>query len=446
MRRRPSVSSDAVLVAAFATLTACGGGSGSHAAPNLLLITVDTLRADHLSTYGHERPTSPRIDALALSGVVFEDAQAHASWTLPAMASLMTSHVSTTHGCWTMEDRLDDSYPTLAELLSDAGWTTAGVPSHTFIGSRYGFAQGFDDFDEELVKEQEALSHRAITSDKVSDKGIAWLNQHAGSDRPFFLWLHYFDPHERYLRHEEFTRRVATPSRKEVSLYDGEIAFTDHHIGRVLDTLDALGITDRTLVVLTADHGEEFGDHGGVSHGDTLFTEVVRVPLILRVPGVAPARVAGTVRIIDVLPTVLELLDVPVPVVAGASLAPALAGESLAPRPALGELRLREGKHVDSLTFGRWKLVVDLSGDRTLLFDREMDPTETMDVAAMEPDVVDELSSHLQILIGQAALVGESFQQGAHVELDDNDRAMLDDLGYTGDQSGAPRSARDPNE
>ncbi|MHC4894826.1 MAG: sulfatase, partial [Planctomycetota bacterium] len=272
--------------------------------PNVLLLTVDTLRADMTEPYGDAAPISPALQELAAGAVVFEEAWSGSSWTLPSLASLHTGLHSSVHGAWQFSDVLGWDFDTLAERLTAAGWDTAAVVNHVFLGRKHGLNQGFVHYDDELV-EDFGKSHEAITSDTVSDRGIAWLEAKASADdgRPWFLWLHYFDPHEVYQRHDRYAPTFGDET--DLERYRGEIAWTDEHLGRVLASLETLGLAEDTVVVLTADHGEEWEEHGGLGHGHTLYGELVRVPLVIRAPGVEPARIAERVSTLDVAPTVL---------------------------------------------------------------------------------------------------------------------------------------------
>lgn len=371
MRR---TSASGLLVLSLAT--ACGAADPASRT-NVLLITVDTLRADHLGIYGYDRPTSPRLDAWAESAVVFDSAQASSSWTLPGLASLLTSHYTSTHGCWEFVSTLDPSFQTWAEILCAAGYDTAAVASHAFLGRGFGLSQGFVHYDDDLVHSM-VKSHQAISSPGVSERGIRFLQNKAAlpGEAPFFLWLHYFDPHEEYLAHEGFSETFGLQA--EVDLYDGEIAFTDHHIGRVLDALDELQLADETLVVFTTDHGEEFLDHGETRHGHTLFGELVHTPLLVRAPGIGPRRCDQVVRSIDVLPTVLDLLDIAPPLAQrGVSLAPLLLGGSTPQLAALAELGRDPSNDMASLLHRPWKLVVDRAADEVSLYHVIDDPQES---------------------------------------------------------------------
>jgi hypothetical protein len=177
---------------------------------NLLFISIDALRADRLGAWGYGRATSPHIDGLAREAVVFENAQAQSSWTLPTLASVMTSLYSSTHRCWSLFDRLGEAYETLAERLHAEGWKTAAVASHLYLSRRYGLHQGFESYDESLVEETLAKSHEAITSPQVTEKGLRWLAERRDEAEPWFLWLHYFDPHALYLAHEDVSATSTT--------------------------------------------------------------------------------------------------------------------------------------------------------------------------------------------------------------------------------------------
>ena len=397
---------------------------------NLLLITVDTLRADHLGTYGYARSTTPELDRLAAQSVVFEQAYASSCWTLPTLASLMTSQFASTHGCVSDATGLSPGFETLAERLGAAGFRTAAVVTHIFLDRRYGLHQGFDSYDDELVRSTFDESHRAITSPTITEKGLALLEACASApDERWFLWLHYFDPHSHYQAHPQ----VADFGPEEIDLYDSEIAFTDRAVGRVLARLDELGLAERTVVALLADHGEEFEDHGGKGHRFTLYNEVLRVPMMVRVAGIPPRRVESPVRTVDLAPTLLELLAVGTAGdMAGESLLPSLHGAPVPARPALGELQGRKVRR-NVLVLGRWKLVQDLREKKTELFDLALDPLEREDRSAEQGEVVSALTRELAILRRSALRRREDvFGPPVRVELGEADHATLQELGYGG--------------
>jgi len=411
-----------------ACLLALGCGEPTDSPQNLLLITIDTLRVDHLGAWGYERRTSPGIDALAAQSVVFEEARSQSSWTLPSLASLMTSFYTSTHGCWDFDSRLSDSFTTLAEILTDNDYATAGVASHIFLAERYALNQGFQEYDQDLVLEGFA-SHAQITSPRITDKGIAWLAGRRHDPAPWFLWLHYFDPHAAYKRHPDISEAFGV--ERPVDLYDGEIAFTDRAVARLLARLAELDLAKQTIVVLTADHGEEFYDHRGKLHGKTLYHEVIRVPLMIRAPGYAPRRVRGAVRSVDLLPTLLELMGLPPPVEAeGLSLVSAMRGAPLDARPVLTEVQSTQYGKSESLAVGRWKLIRRDPEPSMLLFDLEADPEEKRNVAAEHPELVAELIEQMESTTKRARALSTHYGGPLRLQLSPNETKSLRQLGY----------------
>jgi arylsulfatase A-like enzyme len=418
----------AIVVALAVSLLLCAGcGPAEPQRRNLLLVSVDTLRADHLGAYGRQPSPTPGLDRLAASGTLFLEARATTSWTLPSLASLMTSLHASSHGCWDFRSRLDGSFETLADLLYAAGFETAAIASHTFLGEAFGLQQGFAHYDTDLVRPNLKASHQAVTSPELTDRAVAWLRQRGGGAARWFLWVHYFDPHADYELHEGISEAFGTGTLHE--RYVGEVAFTDRAIGRLLEALEDLGLADETVVVVTADHGEEFGEHGGISHGRHLYREVLHVPLLVRAPGFPPGRAAGTVSLVDVLPTALELLGLPVPEgLQGRSLVPALRGEALAPRPALAELRLYAGQHGESLELDGWKLVRGRGREAPQLFDVRSDPGDERDVAAEHPEVVARLAGLLEAAVREAEAGGPTVR--ATAPLGAEELRSLRELGY----------------
>lgn len=441
-------------------LVACGSEPAPNR-PNLLLLTVDTLRADHLSGYGYARPTSPALDRFFESAVVFDDAYANSSWTLPSLASLLTSLLPSAHGCINHKSRLGSSFRTLAEILRDAGYATHGIASHTFLGRAYGLQQGFETFDDELALNLR-MSHLATSSPQVTQKAVHWLDERArtgGPRHPWFLWAHYFDPHYVYIERPAAAAQLGIEGEQPVDLYDEEIAFTDHQIGIVFARLEQLGLSDSTVVVFTSDHGEAFGEHGHDQHGSNLFREVTQVPLAIRAPGFAPRHVASPAQGVDLLPTVLDLLGVEIdddpdgPIRAGRSLVGAMRGEATEPEPMLLETELGRAFHAQALIDGRWKLIADRTGgivrsatgaptlrprgsepaEPTLwLFDRELDPNDRVDVSHDYPDVVLRMRAELDALSLRArARDGRNAPADSErAELSPEELSALQELGY----------------
>lgn len=271
---------------------------------NVVFIIVDTLRADRLGCYGYKRNTSPNIDKFAAGAELFENHHSHSPWTMPSIASIITSLVPRDHGITNWQQPLDEKFLTLAEYLKANGYYTHCIASHTVFKPRFHFDQGYDNYDISVL--EKGYPSTVTTSQEISDRAIEALNGMA--DKPFFLFLHYFDPHNDYLPHAKFDFGK-TPS----DLYDGEIAFTDHHIGRFLDALFASKFVENTIVIFTADHGEEFHDHGGTKHSKTLYEEVLHTPLIIKAPGIKPAGIRTRVAETDIGPTLLTMLGLPIP-------------------------------------------------------------------------------------------------------------------------------------
>jgi arylsulfatase A-like enzyme len=395
-----------------------GGGSKKTAATrpaaagnslNVLLVTIDTLRADHLGAYGYRRRTSPRIDALARRGVVFDQAYTYWPKTRGSFVAILTGRLASQSGYGKTHPLLLDFNPTLASVLKAAGYDTAATVDNPNVASSLGYAKGFDGYREtweekRLVTEMDRA--RAITAD-----GVRRLRA-ATPEKPFFLWLHYVNPHAPYeppapwdgaffdpdaargpaLRpvdgfHGGAPKQWATPGKPlgwYVARYDGEIAAADAEVGQVIDALDASPARDHTLVVLTSDHGESLGEHEYYfDHGEDLFDPSIRIPLIVAGPGVvAGGRSDVLATTLDVLPTVLDAVKVSYPPdLAGVSLLPATRGEQ---RPDRRRLQGQNDRNLLAAWDRRFKIVATPLGDgaRYALYDRQTDPGETRDASA----------------------------------------------------------------
>lgn len=408
-------------------LLALGGcGTGESRAPwNVLLIVVDTLRPDHLGVYGYERDTSPVLDALAARSLVLERAYAQSSWTKPSVASLLTSLYPNRHRVLleSPADRLADDLLTLPEVLQAAGYRTAAISRNPHIQPGTGFSQGFGDFRGRpgwIWSDNNAL---------VALDAVDFLRG-TRRDRPFFLYVHFLDPHDPFippprcrgafveglssthpdvqagrvfrLLDEDDGERLRAPLARSdlaylIALYDAEICAVDAAIGSMLDELERSDLAQRTLVVVTADHGEGFLEHDRLRHGYDLYDEAIRVPLILHVPGAAP-RVEGEaiVQQIDLAPTLLDVLGVPIPSsFEGRSFAPLLEGaEPERPAIAVAETAWR-GLRRRALRTADWKLVVDHADGSVELYDLHSDPGEHRDVSAERPEIAERLAAQL---------------------------------------------------
>jgi len=288
---------------------------------NVLLITVDTLRADHISCYGYSRRTTPHIDELASQGIRFSRAYTVIPLTGPAHLSLFTSRYPQEHGAVRNGTAPSDErkYPALPQLLRRRGYQTAAFISAWPLTARLTHLdRWFDHYDENLNRRYQLFNSSRYAED-VTPPAIDWLKKHSGASKPFFLWVHYFDPHSPYDLRSAYANwpegSAANPKEdsdrsERVRAYDSEIAYTDHHIGLLLKTLDDLGLRGSTLVALLADHGESLGEHDYVGHGRHLFENIIRIPMIWRVPeAMSGAKVINTpVSILDVTPTIMDLI------------------------------------------------------------------------------------------------------------------------------------------
>jgi arylsulfatase A-like enzyme len=357
-------------------------------AKNVMLIVVDTLRADHLGTYGFERPTSPNLDALAAKSTVFERMYSHAPWTMPSMASYMTSLTPRDHGVFKWTHHLDEQFPTLAEALQTAGFHTMAVVSHIIFEREYGFAQGFDHYDRTVL--DMGHPHKVISSEAVTDKAIEALKARP-SDQPFFLWTHYFDPHADYIKHEAYDF-----GDEKVDRYDSEIRYTDEHIGRLLDYMESEGLMEDTVIAFVSDHGEEFKEHGHIGHTRTLFDELIRVPFIVYAPGLEPARNDEVVGGIDVAPTLLRLVGVRPPNGFDGQVIEIEDG-AFAPQPGRAVIsETRRSGNLRGVTHGEFKFVRDHKNDRSRLYHLPTDRREKRNVASSNPDELHALALRIR--------------------------------------------------
>lgn len=437
-------------------VAACGPpGSASDPRPDVVWIVVDTLRADRVGAFGSERGLTPRLDRFCASGVTFTDAQAHAPWTLPSIASMLTSRLPPEHGAGGFLgpdlrahfEALGPEARTLQEVLAERGWESAAITNVTFLTEAFGVVQAFDELDAQAFESN--LEVRS--AGKTTDAALRWLAARDERAPPGFLFVHYFDPHAVYdppaaerarfapdvpddfrfgtredlarLRRGRLELEPAVVARAE-RLYDAEVAYVDRELGRLLDALSA---RPATIVVWTSDHGEEFLDHGGFEHGHTVYGELLHVPLAIAAPGLDPARVDAPVGLIDVAPTVLELAGLPSePAFLGRSLVPAIGGDD-APRALYAEGNMW-GPKKTSLRLGSWKLVTsDRPGAAPELYALDRDPAETEDLARRELARVEELEDQL-------AALRRSFEvtRGERTELDPAARRALEQLGYLG--------------
>lgn len=390
----------------------------------VVLVVVDTLRADHMSLYGYDRDTTPHLREWAESGSVYDQAVATSSWTLPTFGSIHTGHWPTGHRAgqripkapWWKRNALAESLATLAEILRDSGFATGAVVNNDFLKPHLGMGRGFQHYD---VAARGGPSARSAGTSV--DLALAWFD----ANRPdaFFFELHLLDPHLPYRAPPPFQGRftagladsVSRPigSAKKIrrkladlsaadrafitAAYDEEIAYTDEQIHRFFEGLAERGFWQRSLVIVTADHGEELFDHGGFEHGHTMYQELLRIPLMFWGPSVKPRRESRPVSVIDLLPTVLEAVGAEARLgLPGVSLWGNLTkGRRLPRRSLIAEGTLYGGER-KALVRLPWKLVLNERFQTTVLFNLEQDPGETVDLSAEEPEIAERLLSELR--------------------------------------------------
>lgn len=276
--------------------------------PNIILISVDTLRADRLSGYGYDRRTSPAIDALMNEGIRFGDAMTTIPLTGPAFSSVMTSHYPHETGATRNGLPMDNSFPTLSEILKRQGYATGAIISNwTLKHDISGMNRGFDHYNDDLKSRRNIAFGEQDASD-VTDLALAWIDEHRGK-RPFFAWVHYSDPHAPYELRKQFKFKLRNGEKEDSPSYryDTEVAYADCHIGRFLRGLEARGIKNDALIIFLADHGESLGEHNYIGHGRQVYQPIIRVPLAIAGPGIGRGTFSSAnVSLLDVMPTILS--------------------------------------------------------------------------------------------------------------------------------------------
>ena len=354
--------------------------------PNILLITVDTVRADHLGIYGYKRDTSPNLDALGRRGVVFEQARSAGPSTRFSVAPMLTSKWFTelhrTRGEW---PRILEDEVFLAERLKALGYTSAAFHSIRYLRPMYGLNQGFDHYSVACL-DQRGPPLKMISSDFITDETLAYADAHLVDhpDKPFFLWAYYGDPHSVYRSHPGFAFGPLYRDR-----YDGEIAFADHHIGRLLEGLKARGLDRDLIVIMMSDHGEGLDpakDHGTKYHSKNLYDELVHVPFLWAGAGMEHRRVATPVSLIDLVPTLLELIGAPPdPALRGTSLVPLMRGEDAPHPPVFFEKHRAQDEPQKGMVLWPYKVIMVMPYSHVSIFDLAHDPHEQTDISRTMP-------------------------------------------------------------
>ncbi len=424
---------------------------------SFLLIVVDSMRADHLGTYGYPRATSPRIDALAENGIVFTNAISQAPWTKPSVASLFTSTYTSVHRVLYSKQMIDGEersdilnakFETMAEAFRSGGFATGGFGMKIHLRPPFGFDQGF-----------EGYNMHARRAEKINRHALSWLRS-AGADR-FFMYIHYNDPHYPYNPRAGYGRFGTTRPRVQINgdtkrafrggvlelsqndirqlvdLYDGEILYTDKYLGELIDSIESMGYSN-LFVIVTADHGEEFLEHGDITHGQSLYSELVRVPLIVSgsalPPGSRGIRSDDAVQLIDLMPTMLDLAGLPHPAgLQGISFSSILEqGASELPREAIFTERreIEDPGFSEAVTDGRWKLIRDAVAGRNMLYDLKADPGETIRLEDRNQGIVDEFISRLDAWVARNTSMHEQLLPEDTMPLDPETEQRLKSLGY----------------
>jgi arylsulfatase A-like enzyme len=418
--------------------------------PSFVLVVVDTLRADHLSFYGYERDTTPGISRWVDEAAIFERCISPIPLTDPAISSIMTGIYPTRHGVRDTGYRLEHRFRTLAEILKSYEYNTAAFVSRSGLTSDTGLNQGFDIHDDRtlLPCEMKDVAWNSIEgaekwqrrAGEVTDVALEWLEKR--SDEPFFLWLHYYDPHAYYDPPEPFRSRFpkadtpyqgkplwswwgrVTDIGSEISRYDGEILTVDHHLSRIVEKLKQKKLWDSMLFVVTSDHGESLGEHGHMDHGEWLYEEQVHVPLFMRFPPKVKAglRITDMVSLLDLMPTALDLLGLPLPetekteeIVDGRSLVPLMRDYTVTASPVFTESEncpsMETPVKIDmvcgppgvkgklrAVHEGKWKLIVTpmYGSEKLELYDLDSDPEENRNVKETYPDILHQLKGTLE--------------------------------------------------
>ncbi|MEW6381954.1 MAG: sulfatase-like hydrolase/transferase [bacterium] len=409
------------------SLSAQGGKSPS----NIVVITVDTLRADRLGCYGYRRIKTPQIDALAGEGVLFEQAFTPTPTTLPAHASIFTGTYPITHGLRSNGTfSLSESALTLAEILKKQGYETAAFVSAYVLDSRFGLDQGFDVYNDDLTTGvQSAMLQKERRAETVTRAAVQWLSSRK-KGAPFFLWVHYYDPHTAYDPPAPFKDVYAH------SPYDGEIAYADSWIRVLINKLKEQGIYDQTLIALSGDHGEGLGDHQEDTHGIFLYEATLHVPLIFRYPARMPknTRIRSLVRLIDIAPSLLDVLGQKAPAsMQGSSLLPLISGQ----KKDLGLVLYCETDYprftygwspLEGIRTGQWKYI---KAPESELYDLVKDPAEGNNLIQKEKKLAEKYQKDLADLKKRCASASAHGAPSAKpVTLDPASREKLKSLGY----------------
>ena len=419
--------------------------------PNVVLITIDTLRADHLGAYGYKRDTSPNIDKLAQDGVLFENAISQASWTLPSMISMFSSKYPSEVGATGLTSNLKGKTLTLSEYMKDNFYNTIGVISQIMVSKKYGFSQGFNTFNQDHMSEVNEIS-----SDVVTQRALEYI--YKNKDEKFFLWIHYFDPHHNYKNYSEYlysdgysgtlpndldvkvlNKIKSSLNENDITfikdVYDEEISYTDKYIGVLIDSLDELGLMDNTIIVLTSDHGEEFMERGRFGHGNTLYRELIHVPLIIYNPldtSKRGKRVNDHIEIRNISKTITELSGLDGNLFEGVNL---LDNKHLNPNHIIisetyryedieNEKRLKR----KAVIYNNWKLINNFDKQTSELYRIDGDTNEIKNLFTESGEEINIQKEKLQAIL--SVIYEKDVEESGKTELNTEDIKQLKALGY----------------
>jgi arylsulfatase A-like enzyme/Flp pilus assembly protein TadD len=409
---------------------------------NVVVITLDTTRPDHIGAYGYAEAQTPHLDRLAHGGVMFQNCYTSVPLTLPSHSALFTGRYPIANNVRNNGNYfLPGDETTLAEVLRDRGYDTRAVIAAFVLLSKFGVNQGFSVYDDSLDTHEMIRNYKSeIPAEMVHEKFVTWLDQNDG--KPFFYWLHFYDPHTPYRPPQEYAKRFPSGPK---GLYDGEIAYTDFWVGRVLDSLRAGGLLEHTLVVIASDHGEAFGEHNEQGHGIFCYDETLKVLLIFYAPKLlsGPRQVSDRVGLVDVMPTVLDLVGAQIPpAVQGRSFRPLLYGRSAGPERALyfESLYGREEMNWAPLTGLLQQDYKFISLPDPELYDLSADPGEKQNLFLRKNILARDMDRRL------GKFVAEHSQKGgdARRELSAGDKEQLQALGYISAFSSRAATTLDP--
>ena len=447
--------------------------------PNIVLITLDTLRADHLSCYGYQKSTTPNLDRFAEESVIFKNAYATSPWTSPSHASLFTGMYPSKHGLhhnWKVMNSnrvvpLSEDHQTLAEILAGQGYNTAGIIGGFWCKSTVGLAQGFDHYDDALINVIPDLQHFTLfkiinkffplhdsavrrglnfsrVASQINRRVFSWLEENYQT--PFFLFINYFDPHYPYLPPDEYSQlfkenetSVVNESEKNrmdlLAQYDGEIAYVDNKVGILLEKLKELNVYENTLIIITSDHGEFFGEHGLWFHAHELYQGVIKIPLIIKYPlsskrGVSSERVS----LVDIMPTILDVLNLPIPKEVQGVILSETERTVLSEvykhkykQPTKGKNFARELKALFKDNYKYIKEYQNNSDEYNELYDIENDPGELQNLISTMPEKAEAMDKKMKEWLQYSQ---DQTVKDKPVKIDDATREALRALGYIQDE------------